>query len=130
MLCLSLMVGLLLMVTPAHITVLGTQVSCGTPIVGLTSSSDDPSEQAFAHMCQQNSFFRLVAGGVIVLTGGGGGLSMLIVAGRRSRRESERQQQLVRWQAFQRSQVEAQAREWAEYEARRAEWDRLYGPQQ
>ena len=117
--------ALILSLSPTHVSLLGTEGSCGVPLYTSFVDTSQADDFGLSDQCRQQLVIRLVEAGAVMLTVGLTGLCLIIFA---PSKRAEQQRQFQQWQAWQ--QQQENARQWADYQQRLAEWERLNGPQQ
>ena len=87
----GVLAGLVLLLLPAEITVLGTSASCGPPVVGLVAAApaDDSISAALVRDCKSRSVVRCFLGVVVFAIATGGGAIMLVVSGKTPRAQPQ-----------------------------------------
>ncbi|WP_028636961.1 hypothetical protein [Nocardioides sp. URHA0032] len=121
----AFLVALVLSLSPTHVTFLGTEGSCGIPIVTAFQDTSQADDFGLSEQCRRQSVVRFYEAGAVMMTVGLAGGIMLAV----SPSEAERQRrQFQEWQAW--TAHQEHARQWADYQHRLAEWERQNGSQQ
>ncbi|WP_435055927.1 hypothetical protein [Micromonospora aurantiaca (nom. illeg.)] len=84
----GIIAGIVLCLLPASVSVLGTSVSCGPPIVRLvapnTAGAEDSLTAALMQDCRSQSAVRSFLGLAVFAVSVGGGAIMLVVAGNKA----------------------------------------------